>query len=268
MRSMDAARRKGEQVADAARIRSYRDSHLGAGKAQSYDEDLWDPRAAKGLDWLVEQRLLADILRPWVAPGPRSAADFACGTGRVLEFLGRYFPMPVGIDISPDMLELAQVRCPHATLILGDVTTTPDLAPGPFDLITSFRFFLNAEPVLRSEVLTWMRDALRPGGLVIANFQLSPVSLRGTYLRLRLPAAARPPMMSIAQARRLFAAHGLTVRRVLGYSFLPYRRAGRTLRAAGARRAVEMGLAGTGVLQPLAGNFLLVATREPSGRHD
>jgi hypothetical protein len=31
---------------------------------------------------------------------------------------------------------------------------------------------------------------------------------------------------------------------------------------------VEMGLAGTGVLQALAGNFLLVATREPSGRHD
>ena len=27
---------------------SYRDSHLGAAKARSYDEDLWDLRAAKG----------------------------------------------------------------------------------------------------------------------------------------------------------------------------------------------------------------------------
>src|SRR5260370_5943864 len=256
---MDGARRKGERVEDAWRIRSYRDSQLGAGKAKWYDEGLWDRWAAKGLDWLVDERLPADIRRPWVAPGPRSAADFACGTGRVLEFLGRYFPMPVGIDISPDMLELAQVRCPHATLILGDVTTTPDLAPGPFDLITSFRFFLNAEPVLRSEVLTWMRDALRPGGLVIANFQLSPVSLRGTYLRLRLPAAARPPMMSIAQARRLFAAHGLTVRRVLGYSFLPYRRAARAPRAASARRAAGMGFAGARGLPPPARHFLPLA---------
>src|SRR5580700_2635629 len=42
---------------------SYRDSHLGTAKARSYDEDLWDLRAAKGLDWLVEQRLLAGILR-------------------------------------------------------------------------------------------------------------------------------------------------------------------------------------------------------------
>src|SRR5260370_42262498 len=126
---MDAARRKGEQVADAARIRSYRDSHLGAGKAQSYDEDLWDPRAAKGLDWLVEQRLLADILRPGVAPGPRPAAHFAWGTGRGLEFLGRYFPMPVGIDISPALFELAPGRRPHAPLQLGDGTTTPNLAP-------------------------------------------------------------------------------------------------------------------------------------------
>ena len=162
---------------------SYRESHLGAAKARSYDEDLWDLRAAKGLDWLVEQRLLADILRSGGSPAPCSVADFACGTGRVLEFLGRYFPAPVGIDVSPDMLALARARCPRARLILGDVTTTPGLAPGPFDLITAFRFFLNAEPPLRSEVLAWMRASLQPGGLVVANFHLNPASLRGMYLR-------------------------------------------------------------------------------------
>ena len=143
---------------------SYRESHLGAAKARSYDEDLWDPQAAKGLDWLVEQRLLAGILGSVGSSAPGSAADFACGTGRVLEFLDRYFPAPVGIDVSPDMLALARSRCPRARLILGDVTTTPGLAPGPFDLITAFRFFLNAEPPLRGEVLAWMRVALRPGG--------------------------------------------------------------------------------------------------------
>ena len=136
---------------------SYRESHLGAAKARSYDEDLWDPQAAKGLDWLVEQRLLAGVLRSAGSSAPGPAADFACGTGRVLEFLGLYFPAPVGIDVSPDMLALARARCPRAKLILGDVTTMPSLAPGPFDLITAFRFFLNAEPPLRSEVLAWMR---------------------------------------------------------------------------------------------------------------
>jgi O-antigen/teichoic acid export membrane protein/SAM-dependent methyltransferase len=266
--SATSAPKRGERAADTAGPRSYRESHLGAEKARSYDEDLWDPRAAKGLDWLVEQRLLADILQAGAAPGLRSVADFACGTGRVLEFLGRYYPSPVGIDISPDMLALAHDRCPGATVILGDVTTMPGLAPGPFDLITAFRFFLNAEPSLQSMVLEWMRESLRPGGLVVANFHLNPRSLRGAYLRLRLTPGARPAMTSVGQARRLFTSHGFTVRMIRGYSFLPYRRAGQTLLAAPARRAVETRLAGSKVLLPVAGSFLLVAALEPSGLGD
>jgi len=245
---------------------SYRDSHLGAAKARSYDEDLWDLRAAKGLDWLVEQRLLADILRSGRSPAPCSVADFACGTGRVLEFLGRFFPAPVGIDVSPDMLALAGARCPRARLIRGDVTTTPGLAPGPFDLITAFRFFLNAEPSLRSAVLAWMRASLQPRGLVVANFHLNPGSLRGMYLRLRMNPAERVPMMGIADARKLFADNGFTVRQILGYSYLPYRRDGRNLRGPAARRTAEMIMAGSKILQPVAGSFLVVAALEPSGQ--
>jgi SAM-dependent methyltransferase len=247
---------------------SYRVSHLGAEKARAYDDDLWDPRAAKGLDWLVEQRLLANVLRSRVPSGPRSTADFACGTGRVLEFLSRHYDAPVGIDVSPDMLALARDRCPRATVILGDVTTTPALAPGPFDLITAFRFFLNAEPDLRSAALEWMRGALRPDGLVVANFHLNPVSLRGAYLRLRMKSGTRPPMMTLEDARQLFVAHGFTVHQILGYSFLPFRRDGRNLLAPAARRAVETSLAGTNLLRPVAGSFLLVAGLAPSGLCD
>ena len=247
---------------------SYRVSHLGAAKARAYDDDLWDPGAAKGLDWLVEQQILADILPSLVPPGPRSVADFACGTGRVLEFLGRHYPHPVGIDVSPDMLALARDRCPDATVVLGDVTTGAALAPGRFDLITAFRFFLNAEPDLRSAALTWMRGALRPNGCVVANFHLNPVSLRGAYLRLRMRPAERPPMMSLENARQLFTAHGFAVRQILGYSFLPFRREGRKLLVPTARRAVETCLAGTDALRPIAGSFLLVAGLAPSGLRD
>ena len=244
---------------------SYRDSHLGATKAQSYDEDLWDPRAAKGLEWLVEQRLLGRILNYVRSSQPGSVADFACGTGRVLEFLDHRFPAPIGIDISPDMLKLAHTRCPQARLILGDVTTAPGLAPGPFDLITAFRFFLNAEAPLRREVLACMRASLRPGGLVVANFHLNPASLRGTYLRARTNPAERIPMMRIADARELLADNGFAVRQILGYSYLPYRRDGRNLWAPAARRRAEMIMAGSRSLQPMAGSFLMVASLQPSG---
>jgi ubiquinone/menaquinone biosynthesis C-methylase UbiE len=243
-------------------------SHLGAEKAREYDDDLWDLRAAKGLDWLVEQRLLADVVRSSGRPGSQSVADFACGTGRVLEFLSHYYPSPVGIDVSADMLALARDRCPRATLVLGDVTTTPALAPGPFDLITAFRFFLNAEPDLQRAALTWMRGALRPGGLVVANFHLNPLSLRGAYLRLRMTPSARPPMMTFKDARQLFVAHGFTVHRIIGYGFLPFRREGRKLLAPTARRAVETSLAGRDILLPIAGSFLLVAGLAPSQSRD
>jgi SAM-dependent methyltransferase len=245
---------------------SYRDSHLGAGKASAYDADLRDVRAAKGLDWLVEQRLLTGLLGPDrdQAEQPAGlqvgrAADFACGTGRVLEFLVRRYGDPVGIDVSADMLALARRRCPGAAFVLGDVTADAGLAPGPFDLITAFRFFLNAEPALQAATLEWMRAALAPGGLVVANFHLNPRSIRGAYLRLRLRGASRPPMTSAGAAAELFAAHGFAVRAILGYSFLPYRRDGRNLLLPRARRAVESGLAGRRLLLPVAGSFVVIA---------
>jgi len=43
----------------AAEPRSDRTSYLGLAEARSYDEDLWERRTAKRLDWPVEQTLLA-----------------------------------------------------------------------------------------------------------------------------------------------------------------------------------------------------------------
>ena len=98
------------------------------------------------------------------------------------------------------------------------------------------------------------------------NFHLNPLSLRGIYLRLRMRRPSRPSMMTVGQARRLFGAHGFSVRHIAGYSFLPYRRDGRHQLAPGARQAVETRLAGRAALLPVASSFLLVARREPSGQ--
>jgi SAM-dependent methyltransferase len=266
---MSTTSEAGRHRRHSEQIGSYRQSHLGVDKARSYDEDLWDLKAAKGLEWLVEQRLLTGILQKFAPRGGCTSADFACGTGRILQFLSDRFHSVTGIDISPEMLELARSRCPRALLIQGDVTANHGLAPGPFDLITAFRFFLNAEPALRSQALEWMRRSLRQGGAVIANFHLNPTSLRGTYLRLRTAGPTRPTMMSIDQARELFEAHGFTVLNILGYSFLPYRRDGRRLIAPSVRRLAETHLAGSGALRPIAGSFIVVAALDyPDGTHE
>ena len=101
-----------------------------------------------------------------------------------------------------------------------------------------------------------------------AGTDLNPASLRGMYLRARMNAAERVPMMGIADARGLFADNGFTVRQILGYSYLPYRRDGRNLWGPGVRRRAEMAMAGSKSLQPAAGSFLMVAVLEPSGPGD
>lgn len=241
-------------MSDGSR-QSYRDSHMDSATARRYDRDLWDPGAARGLEWLLEREVLDDLLAD--RSRAQVAIDFACGTGRVLEFLAERVPEVIGVDVSSAMLEIARRRCPAARFIEGDVTLDPELLTDSADVITAFRFLLNAEPPLRAAALDWMRDRLAPSGVVIVNFHLNPQSLRGGYLRLRHASEVR--MVGVREACALLAAHGLTVRRVRGYSYLPYRRDGSHLILAEMRHRVERRLLGVGRLAELGSAFILLA---------
>ena len=162
------------------------------------------------------------------------------------------------------MLEVARRRVPRARLVEGDVTVDPGLVTETADVVTAFRFLLNAEPPLRSAALDWMRDRLAPGGALIVNFHLNPRSLRGRYLRLR--DAPDVNLVGVTQARTLLAAHGLSVRQVRGYSYLPYRRDGSDLVLPRLRRRVEERLAMADALPKLGSAFLVLAERAAPGR--
>ena len=239
---------------------SYRNSHLDPAKVVAYDRDLLDPRAAKGVEWQLEQRILDELLAD--RPRPETAIDFACGTGRLLGFLAQRARRVIGVDISAAMIEVARQRCPQARLVHGDVTVTPGLLTESADVVTAFRFLLNAEPPLRASALDWMRDRLAPGGALIVNFHLNPSSARGRYLRLRR--APDLQMIGVAEACDLLAAHGLVARRLRGYSFLPYRRDGSRLAMPYLRSRIENRLAGVGSLTRLGSCFVILAERVPS----
>ena len=234
---------------------SYRDSHVDPSKVRSYDRDLWDARAAKGLEWLLEQEYIDEILSH--RPQAQVAIHFACGTGRVLGFLAERVPEVIGVDVSAAMIDAARQRYPNARFVLGDVTRNPELLTEQADVITAFRFLLNAEPPLRSAALNWMRDRLARGGILIVNFHLNPRSLRGSYLRLRR--ATDITMMAVAEARSLLARHGLSVRQVHGYSYLPYRRDGSRQVLPGLRRHIEERLARVDTIAGWGSCFILVA---------
>jgi SAM-dependent methyltransferase len=238
----------------------YRSVHLGAVKAEDYDRDFHDLRTAKGVHWRLEQRLLRQVLANVIRIRPGVAVDFACGTGRVLQFLESRVDRSVGVDVSPDMLAIARERCPRSEFLLGDVTRgEATLEDESVDLVTAFRFFLNAEPALRLEALAWIRSVLKPDGWLVANFHLNPYSVRGRYLRLRWRGRRRTPMMSPAEASRLFSGAGFEVVTALGYDLLPYRRDGSRWRLPRLRAGMESVLTGRAGLARIHGSFILVA---------
>jgi SAM-dependent methyltransferase len=245
---------------DGATSVGYRTTHQDADHARYYDRDLWLPSSAKGLDWEIERRILDRVFDRHLRPTPLRAVDFACGTGRVLQYLEARVNETIGIDVSAEMLALARPRCLHSRLVQHDVTVTPlPGLPQPIDLVTAFRFFLNAEPELRRDALTWMRSALRTDGVLVANFHLNPLSLRGRYLRMRWAGRQRAPMLAPREVDDMLAAAGFDVLTHYGYEYLPYRREGTRLWAPALRRRLEMALLEKPQIAALGGSFIVVA---------
>jgi hypothetical protein len=78
-----------------------------------------------------------------------------------------------GIEISPYMIEIARKKVTHSRFFCVDITaggegSDPHL--GKYDVITAFRFILNAESALRQDVFSILPSFLKsPEGLMIIN---------------------------------------------------------------------------------------------------
>lgn len=141
----------------------YRDYFRSSSVVSEYEESEFGPRSHSSMLWEVEKGQLARIIAELRSHGePIRYLDFATGTGRVIEFVAPLVDSAVGVDISPEMAELAEAKvdCP---ILAGDLTRTPGLLDdyAPFDLITGFRFLLNAGPELRASALRSLRGLLR-----------------------------------------------------------------------------------------------------------
>ena len=151
----------------------YRQSHLQRGA--TYDATI----AADPFDAYMAQferaYLLDAIPRLFPVAKPRYL-DFACGTGRITQTVAPLCAEAVGVDVSPSMLAEARIKCPSVRFVEADITkSTADL--GVFDLVTSFRFFGNAQQELRVAVLGALYRLLRPDGYLVINSHRNPQSL-------------------------------------------------------------------------------------------
>src|SRR5262245_50706863 len=131
---------------------TYRHEFISAGDAGRYDSVEYAPSSYSNLLWELEKPVLTAVVREFrKTHGRIDYLDFATGTGRVAAFLEHSVDVSTAIEISEAMVDRARLRLRRIELVCRDITD-PTVAPdGCYDLITCFRFFLNAEPALRLE---------------------------------------------------------------------------------------------------------------------
>jgi SAM-dependent methyltransferase len=187
----------------------YRAIHLERGA--HYDALLAQvPFDAYMADW--ERQHLETLIRQVFPGGVDRYLDFACGTGRATATVAPFCRDSLGIDISPTMIQVAGEKVPNARFELCDLTRDdPDI--GNFNLVTSFRFFGNAQDDLRESALAALVKRLVPGGHLIINSHRNPRALYAVLDRLTGGDGGGMDL-HFGKLRQLLQRHGLTVRTV------------------------------------------------------
>jgi predicted TPR repeat methyltransferase len=200
---------------------SYRESHLtkGVDYEEAFRADLNPHRA---MMWNLEKRVLDRILATRFQGAAPRHLDFACGTGRIIGHIGgERTASSTGIDVSASMLNSAKKNAPFAKLYEADITRNDPFGDQTFDLITAFRFFPNAEPSLRAEVIQALAKHLAPNGYLVFNNHKNATSLV-RWVAKRLRGSVDPKQMTREEVYELVGNVGLQVVDYFPLGSLPF----------------------------------------------
>jgi len=200
---------------------NYRASHISLGHGSYYDKT-YDEGFYK-YQWIyLEQPMLMNIFQDLSKQKKvMSSLDFACGTGRITKLCEDYFERCTGVDVSDEMLKVASKKCPRTNLIRQDISH--QILKEKFDVVTAFRFFLNAEHTLNIKILDSINQMLTDNGCLIANIHVNSNSVLGYMYRLRNKILNRniANTMSFDTFNKYLEDAGFYVSQVYWYSYLP-----------------------------------------------
>lgn len=140
---------------------SYRKNFLKSTKPLEYDQR-YAKHSYDEIIWSIEKRQLLDFVANFRRENSRiDYLDFASGTGRIIAALEDHVDSAVGFEISPAMADLAENKLKRARIICKDITSPDEPVEGKYDLITAFRFFLNAESSLKQAAMDSLAKRLK-----------------------------------------------------------------------------------------------------------
>ena len=199
---------------------NYRKSHIG--KGVEYDRIFIEDYRTFILSE-IERKWLSSIVGKYYNHVPISHLDFACGTGRIIEYLQTQDIQSTGIDVSKTMLEVARQKCPHANFLEMDVTEGEfEQLKGKYNLVTSFRFLTNAEPLLRHQALAASSSFLADEGYMVVNNHFNSNSLLLKIVSLKR--GVKPLGIEPEVLEDLFDSLGFEVVRRVGIGILPLKK--------------------------------------------
>lgn len=163
--------------------------------------------------WSHNSHYHAYLLRH-VPPRCEASLDIGCGTGAFTRLLARRSAHVLGLDLSPEMIEVARSRSAgysNVTYEVADVLAQP-LPAARYDCIASIAT-LHHLPLAR--MLAEMGNALRPGGVLLVLDLFEPedwrdrlLDLPGVPASLALRLLKRGSLRESAAARQAWAIHG------------------------------------------------------------
>jgi SAM-dependent methyltransferase len=133
--------------------------------AEEYAARFFDELAAKPLD-----RALLDCIAE-LTRGVGVIADIGCGPGQIARYLADHGAEAMGIDLSPEMVNLAQRLSPDIPFRVGDMLAL-DLEDNSLGGIAAFYSVIHAPPEQIPQVMREFFRVLRLGGLALLAFHI------------------------------------------------------------------------------------------------
>jgi len=206
---------------------TYRNNFTKSSKPLEYEQQ-YAKNSYGEIVWSIEKKQLIDFVADFRRGQSRiDYLDFASGTGRIIAALEDHVDSAVGIEISPAMAQLAENKLRRARIICRDITSPDEPVEGKYDLITAFRFFLNAEPALKRAAMDSLAKRLkdRSSRLIFNNHGnlWSHKLLMWPYHAMRRAGKGyieRGNYMTLKQARQLAKESGLVIENVIGSGVL------------------------------------------------
>lgn len=122
------------------------------------------------LESMPVERAVLDLFAEMTLAVGVQVADVGCGTGRLLPYLASRGLSPRGVDLSPEMVEVARRQHPGFTYEVADLRELPFEDASLAGVVCWFSLLYLA-PDARTRAFAELARVVKPGGYLVAAFK-------------------------------------------------------------------------------------------------